>query len=123
MKFMLLSYDNEQAWENAGDAAHKDAIQEAIRLTHRIAEKGQYVACSPLQHSRTAVCVRMKDGKAVVTDGPYAETHEMIGGFYIVDVPTVEDAVEIAKQHPGMRYGAVEIRPVVELEGLPPAQL
>jgi hypothetical protein len=65
----------------------------------------------------------MKDGKPTVTDGPYAETHEMLGGFYIIDVPTVADAVEIATQHPGMRYGAVEIRPVFELDGLPPTRL
>jgi hypothetical protein len=123
MKFMLLSYDDEQAWQDAGETALKTAMQEAVALTHRLAAKGQYLAASPLEHSSTAVCLRLKDGKMTVTDGPYAETHEMLGGFYIVDVPTVEDAIEIAKQHPGMRYGAVEIRPVFELDGLPPTRL
>src|SRR4051812_13258173 len=118
MRFMLLSHDNEQAWDEAGESAHQRAMQEAVALTHRIDAQGQYILAAPLQPSGTAINVRVRDGKTHVTDGPYAETHEVVGGFYLVDVPSIEDAIQIAQQHPGARFGTVEIRAVMDLEGL-----
>lgn len=123
MRFMLLCYDNESYWEQAGDTALHEAMQEAARVTHELHERGQYVLAAPLHPSKTGTVVRVKDGRPVVTDGPYAETHEVIGGFYLIDVPTLEDAIRVAEQHPGLRAGTVEIRRVIELDGLPPEGL
>lgn len=119
MKYMLLCYDDEQAWEQAGAAALKEGMQEAISLTHELNAKGQYIAAAPLQSPQTAVSVRVRNGKQSVTDGPFAETREVLGGYYIVDVANLDEAIQIAERHPGARYGAVEIRPIVELSGLP----
>jgi hypothetical protein len=116
---MLLCYDDEQAWERAGAAAMKEGMQEALELTHELSAKGQYVTAAPLQSSKTAVSVRVRNGKQVVTDGPFAETREVLGGYYIVDVANLDEAIQIAERHPGARYGAVEIRPILEIPGLP----
>ena len=123
MKFMLLSHDDEQYWQDVGPQAHRAALDEAIELTHDIARKGQYLYCSPLQHSTTATLVRVRDGKASVTSGPYAETREVLGGFYLIEADSVEEAVAIAARHPGARVGTVEIRPIMESEGLPASTL
>ncbi|MCI0358999.1 MAG: YciI family protein [Planctomycetaceae bacterium] len=119
MKFMLLCYDDEQAWQKAGQAALASAMQEAVSLCHEIAAKGQYLTASPLHPVATATSVRVRDGKRLLTDGPFAETREQLGGFYLIDVPTLDDAIAIAARHPGAPLGTVEIRPVLELAGLP----
>ena len=119
MKFMLLCYDDEQHWAKAGDAALKAAMQEAVQLTHELHGKRQYILASPLAGSSTARTVRVRDGKQITTDGPYAETREVLGGFYLIDVPTLEHAVAIAARHSGVHVGAVEVRQVMELPGLP----
>ncbi len=122
MKYMLLCYDNEKHWQNAGPAVHEAAMQEAIALTHEIDAKGQFIDCAPLEWSNTAVSVRVRDGKHVVIDGPFAETREVLGGYYIIDVENLDDAIRIAERHPGARVGTVEIRPIMELAGLPKTQ-
>jgi hypothetical protein len=119
MKYMLLCYDSEQAWDDAGPTAMQDAMQEAIGLTHDLDAKGQYVTAAPLQPVATAVSVRVRDGKQVVTDGPFAETHEVLGGYYIIDVANLDEAIQVAERHPGARFGTVEIRPILEIPGLP----
>jgi hypothetical protein len=119
MKYMLLCYDDEQAWKDAGPTALKDAMQEAIALTHDLAAKGQYIASAPLQPVATAVSVRVRDGKQVVTDGPFAETREVLGGYHIIDVEDLDEAIHVAERHPGARVGSVEIRPILEISGLP----
>jgi hypothetical protein len=119
MKYMLLCYDDEVAWENAGPAALEAAMQEAISLTHKLAAKGQYVTASPLETSSSAVSVRLRDGKQTITDGPFAETREVLGGYYIVDVENLDEAIHIAERHPGAPFGAVEIRPILEIPNLP----
>ena len=119
MKFMLLCYDDERAWQAAGQAVHQQAMNEAAGICHELTEKGQYLLASPLQPVATAKSVRVRDGKRFVTDGPFAETREVLGGFYLIDVPSLEEAVAIAGRHPGARVGTVEIRPVMELAGLP----
>jgi hypothetical protein len=123
MQFMLLCYDNERTWEQAGEAAHRAAMQEAVQLTHELDAKGQYLLASPLQPVRTAKSIRVRDGKRLVTDGPFAETHEVLGGFYLIDVPDLDAAIRIAERHPGARVGTVEIRPIRDLPGLPPTRL
>jgi hypothetical protein len=119
MKYMLLCYDDEQAWQHAGKAALGEAMQEAVELTHELDARGQYLVAAPLEASSTATTVRVRDGKSTVTDGPFAETREVLGGFYLIDVQDLNEAISVAKRHPGARVGSVEIRPVMELAGLP----
>jgi hypothetical protein len=121
MKYMLLCYDDEQAWERLGGAAMQDAMSEAVALTHELHARGQYHRAAPLHPSSSATCVRIRDGKRMITDGPFAETREVLGGFYLLDVDTLEEALDIAARHPGARLGAVEVRPVLEIPNLPQA--
>ena len=118
MKFMLLCYDDEAAWQKAGEAELRAAMDVAVGLCHEIHAKGQYVLASPLHPVATATSVRVRDGKRLVTDGPFAETHEQLGGFYLIDVPDLNTAIGIAARHPGLPLGTVEIRPILELPGL-----
>ena len=119
MKFMLLCYDDEKAWAKAGQAALQAAMDDAVGLTHELDAKGQYRLASPLHPSAMATAVRVRDGKRIVTDGPFAETREVLGGFYLIDVKDRDEAIAVAARHPGARLGTVEIRPVLEITGLP----
>jgi hypothetical protein len=119
MRYMLLCYDDEKAWEQAGADKLHAAMEEAVALTHELDRKGQYILASPLHPSSTATSVRIREGKPVVTDGPYAETREVLGGFYLIDAENLDDAIAVAKRHPGARLGTVEVRPVFEIAGLP----
>jgi hypothetical protein len=119
MKYMLLCYDDAAYWENVGKAAHEQAMQEAVQLTHELDARGQYLTAAPLHPISTATSVRVRDGKRLVTDGPFAETREVLGGFYLIDVKDLNEAISVAGRHPGARVGTVEIRPVMELAGLP----
>ena len=115
MKYMLLCYDDEAHWQQAGEAKLHAAMQEAVALTHTLHARGQYIEASPLAQSSTATCVRVRQGKTSVTSGPFAETREMLGGYYLIDVDNLDEAIAIAAKHPGAPYGGVEIRPIVEL--------
>lgn len=119
MQYLLLCYTDEKIWEEAGEGAREAAIHEAIAGLHDLNAKGQYVLAAALEETSTATSVRVRDGDRLVTDGPFAETREALGGFYLIDVPDLETAKQVAARHPGARFGTVEIRPVRELEGLP----
>jgi hypothetical protein len=119
MKYMLLCYDDEKAWEKAGQAALKQAMQEAVELTHELHAKGQYIDAAPLEPVATATSVRVREGKRLVTDGPFAETREVLGGYYLIDVEDLDAAIRIAERHSGARVGTVEIRPMLEIPNLP----
>jgi hypothetical protein len=119
MKYMLLCYDDEQAWNRLGQAALREAMEEAVQLTHEIDARGQYLLASPLHPVSTATSVRVRDGKRIVTDGPFAETNEQLGGFYLINVKDLNEAIRIAERHPGARLGTVEVRPLLEIPGLP----
>jgi hypothetical protein len=116
MKYMLLVYMNEQAMT---DAERQKCYADSTRLTHELHAKGQYVAAAPLHPVATATSVRIREGKALVTDGPFAETREQLGGFYIVDAKDLDDAIAVAKRIPPASKGTIEIRPVMEMPGLP----
>jgi hypothetical protein len=116
MKYMLLIYADENAW-TAGEREH--CYVESTELTHDLNAKGQYLAASPLQPVATATSVRVREGKRLVTDGPFAETREQLGGYFLVEAKDLNEAINIAGRIPGARKGTVEIRPVLELSGLP----
>jgi hypothetical protein len=116
MKYMLLVYSDENVWETA---ARDQCYVDSAAYARELSESGKYLAASPLQSVSTATSVRVRNGKRVVTDGPFAETREQLGGYYLVDVPTLDEAIEIAGRIPGARLGTIEIRPILEIEGLP----
>ena len=116
MRYMLLVYADEQAWT---ESERELCYGESTELTHQLKANGQYVSASPLQPVATATSVRVRGGKRTVTDGPFAETREQLGGFFMVDAKDLDEAIAIAGRIPGARKGTVEIRPVVELPNLP----
>ena len=116
--FLLLCYDDEAAWDAAGPKALAEARAEAAALARRLSDEGRYLSASPLHPAATATCVRVRDGRRVVTDGPFAETHEVLGGYYLILAEDRATALRIAAQHPGVRVGAVEVRPLFDLSGL-----
>ena len=116
MKYMLLIYADERVWT---DPERQECYGESTELAHRLKSKGQYLAASPLQSVATATSVQVRNGKRMVTDGPFAETREQLGGYFLVEAANLDEAIEIAGQIPGARKGTVEIRPVVEIPNLP----
>ena len=94
-------------------------LAESIQLCHQLSSKGQYVHASPLQPEKTGTIVRVREGKAIISDGPFMETKEQLAGYFLIDARDRDKAVAIASRVPGARIGAVEIRPVREVRGLP----
>lgn len=116
MKYLLLIYSDEDAWT---EDERQRCYAESVRLTRDLHRKGQYLGASPLHPVATATSVRVRDGKQLVTDGPFAETREQLGGYFLIEAEDLDEVIAIAAQIPGARKGTVEIRPVVELAGLP----
>jgi hypothetical protein len=116
MKYMLLVYMGENAMT---PSEREDCYGESMRLCHELKEQGKFISASPLQPVSTATSVRVREGKRIVTDGPFAETREQLGGFYLVDAKDLDEAIAVAARIPPARKGTVEIRPIVELSGLP----
>jgi len=116
MKYMLLIYLDENAiTQDQRDQCYKDSAAYACELH----ETGHFLGTAPLYPTSTATSVRLKDGKRVVTDGPFAETREQLGGFFLITAKDLDEAIDIAGRVPAGRWGTVEIRPLIEVEGLP----
>ena len=118
MKYMLLVYLDEKV---LSDEERAHCYVESAQLSQYLNASGNFVDASPLHPISTATSVRVRDGKRFVTDGPFAETREQLGGYYIIDAPNLDDAIRIAERVPPAKFGTVEIRPVMEIEGLPTA--
>lgn len=118
MKYMLLIYADEHAWT---EPEREHCYVESTQLAHTLQSNGQYLAASPLQPVSTATSVQVRDNKRLVTDGPFAETREQLGGYFLVEAQNLDEAIDIAGRIPGARKGTVEIRPVVEIPDLPAA--
>lgn len=116
MKYMLLIYSDEQAWS---EAEREACYGESTQLAHQLQANRQYLAANPLQPVATATSIRVRDGKRLVTDGPFAETREQLGGYFLIDAKNLDEAIAIAARIPAARKGTVEIRPVIEIAGLP----
>ncbi len=116
MKYMLLIYADETAWT---EEEREHCYAESTRLTHDLNAQGKYLGASPLLPVSTATSVRIRDGKRLITDGPFAETREQLGGYFLVEADDLDEAIDIAGRIPGAKKGTVEIRPVMELAGLP----
>lgn len=116
MKYMLLIYGDERA---LADAERERCYGESTRLVHELKASGHFLATAPLHDTPTASSVRVRGGKRLVTDGPFAETREQLGGFFLIDAKDRDEAIGIAARIPGAARGTVEVRPVVELANLP----
>jgi hypothetical protein len=117
MKYMLLIYLDEQ---NAVSETEREACYvKSTQLAHELKAKGQFLASSPLHPTSTATTVRIRDGNPLVTDGPFAETREQLGGYFLIEAKDLDAAIGIALRIPGAQFGTVEIRPVIEIPGLP----
>lgn len=116
MKFMLLIYGAENAWS---EAERNACYAESAQLARDLSVSGHYLAASPLKSVATATSVKVRDGKPIITDGPFAETREQLGGYFLVEARDHDEALQIAQRIPGARFGTVEIRPIVEIPGLP----
>src|SRR4051812_47627713 len=115
---MLLIYGSETAWDDATRVACYD---ESAQLAQTLQAEGAYLGASPLHSVSTATTLQLREGKRIVTDGPFAETREQLGGFFMVEARDLDHALDIAARIPGARVGKVEVRPVVELDGMPDA--
>src|SRR5262249_44514076 len=116
MKYMLLIYMADDAMSES-DREH--CYAESTQLARDLHADGKFLGANPLHPTTTATSVRIRDGKPLVTDGPFAETREHLGGYFLIDAKALDEAIGIAKRIPGARVGTVEIRPVIEIPDLP----
>jgi len=119
MKYLLLTYLDEEAWDRLGATEQQRLMREGTQFAHGLKASGKFLRCSPLHPVATATSVRVREGRSLVTDGPFAETREQLGGYSLVDVAHRDEAVEIAARLIGSGPATIEVRPVLELAGLP----
>jgi hypothetical protein len=112
MQYLLLIYANEAEMEARDPAVTKSMMAEYIEFTKDIVRSGQFKAGDRLKASTTASTVRVREGKVVITDGPFAETREQLGGYYLIDAKNLDDAIAVAARIPGAKMGSIEVRPV-----------
>jgi hypothetical protein len=113
MQYMLLIYDDERVWADMPEAERNAVYGEYGQYTTELQQSGALVGADQLQPTSTATVVRVRDGEHVVTDGPFAEAKEVLGGYYLIDVGSLDEALEWAAKIPSARYGGIEVRPVV----------
>jgi hypothetical protein len=116
MRYMLLIYLDEQA---LSETEREQCYRDSTELAHELAAEGKYLAASPLQPTATATSVRVRQGKRVVTDGPFAETKEQLGGYFLIDASDLNEAIAVAERIPMARRGTIEVRPLIDLADLP----
>jgi hypothetical protein len=119
MKYILLVHHSEEVLNALSETQRDEMLKESVQLANRLHENGQYFDAAPLHPISTATSVKVRDGKPLVTDGPFAETREQLGGYFLIDARNLDEAIGIAGRIPGARIGTVEIRPVKEVAGLP----
>lgn len=118
MKYMLLIYGSESCWT---EDERRVCMIESMAISEELEKQGKWIASSPLHSVTTATCIRVRDGRKQITDGPFAETTEQLGGYYIIDVDHLDEAIAIAARLPPAKKGTVEIRPLCPLPELPSA--
>lgn len=119
MQYMLLIYIDEQT---LSESVREACYEESAQYAHELAARGQYIAAAPLHPTSTATSLRTREGKRVVSDGPFAETKEQLGGYFLIEAENLDAAIEVASKIPAGRFGTVEIRPVIQVPTLPEAQ-
>jgi hypothetical protein len=115
MQYLLLIYENEKDWSAMPKADSEKMFGEYVTYTQSIAQSGHYKGGNPLQPTNTATTVRIRNGKRETTDGPFAETREQLGGYYLVDAKDLDEAIGLAERIPGARMGSIEVRPIMPM--------
>ena len=116
MQYMLLIHFEEPIWDEFSDAEHEQVRDEYLAIIADLQGKGQFLSGSPLFPTSAATSIKVREGRPIVTDGPFAETREQLGGYFLIDVPDLDDALAVARRLPGARYGTVEVRPLMSIE-------
>lgn len=119
MKYLLLIYGNEGSWAGMSEAEQGKIFEEYMTFSSGIKRSGHYIGGEALQPVATATTVRVKDGKTVATDGPFAETREQLGGYFLVEAKDLDDAIAVAARIPGARHGSIEVRPIMPTPEVP----
>jgi hypothetical protein len=116
MRYLCLIYEDEKWWDKATPADMEKGMADYNAFTENIKQKGNYIGGEALQPTKTATSVRVRQGKVSTTDGPYVETKEQLGGYYLIKAKDLNEAVQVASRIPGAQHGTVEVRPVMEFE-------
>jgi hypothetical protein len=116
--YLLLCYHSEDVFEATGPNSKEAAMAESVERVRELADTGRFLSAAPLRPAETATCVRVRDGKRFITDGPYAETHEVVGGYYLILANSRDEALAAAARQPGARFGGIEVRPLHDMSGL-----
>ena len=119
MKYMLLVHHDEETFNRRSEAERTGLLRESVELANDLDASGKYLSAAPLHPTSETVCIRVRDGKRLITDGPFAETREQLGGYFLIDAKDRDEALEVAARIPGARIGVVEVRQVTEVDGLP----
>lgn len=119
MKYILLVHHDENILNALPEIDLQAMRAESVHLANEIDSKNRYVDAAPLYAASTGTCVRVRLGETVITDGPFAETREQLGGYYLINAEDLDEALAVARRIPGARIGTVEVRPVMKLNGLP----
>ena len=115
MQYLLLVYSDEQAWT---EETRAHCYEKSFALVGELKSQGKCLSANPLHPVETATSVRIRDDKRMITDGPFAETREQLGGYYLVEAADLDEAISIAQRIPAAKIGTVEVRPVLEVPGL-----
>ncbi|MGH8203496.1 MAG: YciI family protein [Steroidobacteraceae bacterium] len=115
MQYLCLIYEDEKAWEKLPSAESAKIIGEFNEYTESMKKSGHYAGGNALAPTHTATTVRVRQGKLATTDGPFAETKEQLGGYYLLNARDLNEAIQLAARIPGARFGSVEVRPVLEM--------
>ena len=119
MRYMLLVHHDQETFNQRSESERNELMRESVALANNLHRDGKYLGAAPLHPASETMCVQVREGRRIVTDGPFAETREQIGGYFLVNAADLDEAIEIASRIPGARIGTVEVRPVTEVEGLP----
>jgi hypothetical protein len=115
MKYLCLIYSNETLWANMPKAEADKVYGEYMAFTEDIRRSGHYIDGNPLQPTRSATTIRSRNGNASTTDGPFAETKEQLGGYYLIEARDLNDAIQVASRIPSVRVGSIEVRPIADM--------
>ena len=115
MQYLLLIFDDERVWGEMSEEERGKLYAEYGTFTNELRESGALVSADQLQPSTTATLVQVRDGETLTTDGPFAETKEQLGGYYLIEAESLDEAIEWAAKIPSARGGTIEVRPVVQL--------
>jgi hypothetical protein len=116
MQYLLLIYGDQNGWESMSEEERGQVFQDYGTFTQELENSGSMVGGNALQPTQTATTVRVRNDETLTTDGPFAETKEQLGGYYLVDVNSIDEALEWAAKIPGARHGSIEVRPVMVFE-------